>query len=263
MRIQWGKPEDKIVQGGLDRGVLYPSTGPAVPWNGLTNVSESGSQETSTYYVDGRKFLTTVTPREYTAQISAVTFPDEFAELCGIVEAADGLFLDSQVPDRFGLSYRTMYGDGEHYKVHLVYGVTAAMSDVEYQTITGDSNDPTPFQFDISAIPQAITGYRPTAHVIIDSRNVEPAVMANIENLIYGTYGEEAHLPTIQSLYELMNFGEIVVIRDNGDGTWEAEGSYKYLVLDEITGEFSIDNVNVRDHGDGTYEVASTNEPIV
>lgn len=259
-RLKWGNPEDRIVQGGLDRGVLYPKDKPAVVWNGLVSINESGSQETSTYYVDGRKFLTTVTPREYSATLSAVTFPDEFAEICGIVEAADGLFLDSQVPDQFGLSYRTGYGDGDHYKIHLLYGVTAAMSDVEYQTL-GDSNDPTPFEFEISAIPQAITGFRPTAHVIIDTRNLDPDVLSDLEGEIYGTDTVEAYLPTLQSLYERMNFGDLVVIRDNGDGTWLAEGSYKNISVDE-NGVFSINNVPVVDHGDGTYDVASTGETI-
>jgi hypothetical protein len=262
-RIQWGNQEDKQVQLGLDRGVLYPSGKPAVAWNGLVSVNESGSQTTNTYYVNGRKFLTTVTPREYTATLSAITFPDEFAEICGIIEAADGLFLDSQIPDQFGLSYRTMYGDGKHYKVHILYGVTASMSDVQYETLSGGSNDPTPFEFDISAIPQSVDGFRPTAHVIIDSRNLDIRSMQNIENMLYGTYGVEPELPTIQSLYEMMNYGDIVVIRDNGDGTWEAEGSYKYISVDDVTGEFSIDNVTSNDHGDGTYDVASTGEAIV
>lgn len=262
-RIQWGIDADKMVQSGLDHGVLYPQDKPAVAWNGLVSVNESGSQTTSTYYVNGRKFLTTVTPREYTATLSAVTFPDEFAEICGIVEAADGLFLDSQVPDQFGLSYRTWYSDGKHYKIHLLYGVTASMSDVQYETLTDGSNDPTPFEFEISAVPQAVEGFRPTAHVIIDSRNLDDLHLANIENMIYGTYNQEAELPLIQNLYEMMNFGDIVVIRDNGDGTWQAEGSYKYISVDEATGEFTINNVTVDDHGDGTYDVASTNEAIV
>jgi hypothetical protein len=81
--------------------------------------------------------------------------------------------------------------------------------------------------------------------------------------MVYGTYGMDAYLPSIQTLFDMMNYGEIVVIRDNGDGTWEAEGSYKYISVDEYTGEFSINNVTANDHGDGTYDVASTNEPIV
>lgn len=261
-RLKWHVPEEMNVQSGIDRAVLYPATKPAVPWNGLISVNESGSQETSTYYVDGRKFLTTVTPREFNGSIEAFTFPDEFAEICGITEAADGLFLDSQVPDQFGLSYRTMYGDGKNYKLHILYGVTAAMSDVTYQTLSDGANDPTTFVFEISATPQSIAGFRPTAHVIIDSRHITQDLMNKIENMLYGSYGTEAYLPTITSLFEMMNYGDIVVIRDNGDGTWEAEGSYKYITVDENTGEFTISNVSADDHGDGTYHVASTGETI-
>jgi len=261
-RIQWMKENEKLIQGGLDRGVLYPADKPAVAWNGLVSVNESGSQQTASYYIDGRKFLTTVTPREYSATISAVTFPDEFAELCGIVEAADGLFLDEQVPDQFGLSYRTMYSDGSNYKIHVLYGVTAAPSDVQYETL-GANNDPTPFEFEISGIPESIEGFRPTSHVTIDSRNLSPLLLANVENLLYGTYGQEATLPPIKTLYDMMNYGTTVVIRDNGDGTWEAEGSYKYFSVDSFTGQFAIDQVTLNDHGDGTYDVASTDETIV
>lgn len=262
-RIQWGREEDKSVQGGLDRGVLYPIDKPAVAWNGLVSVQESGSQQSSSYYVDGRKFLTTVTPREYSATLSAITFPDEFAEICGIIEAADGLFLDSQVPDQFGLSYRTMYGDGKHYKIHILYGVTASMSDVQYETLSSSANDPTPFEFAISAIPQPIAGFRPTSHVMVDTKHIDPEVMANIENLLYGGYGQEAQLPSIQSLYEMMGYGDVVVIHDNGNGTWTAEGSYRNVSLNRLTGEFTISNVPVINYEDGTYDVASTDETIV
>ena len=263
-KIQWAKPEDKLVQGGLDRGVLYPSNGPAVPWNGLVSITESGNQETSTYYVDGRKFLTTVTPREYTGTLSCITFPDEFADICGIVEAADGLFLDSQVPDQFGLSYRTLYGNGSpFYKIHILYGVTASMSDVQYQSLSGDSSDPTPFEFDLTATPQAVNGFRATAHVIVDTKNVDADKIYQIEDILYGyTYPNEPQLPTINTLFEMMNFGDIVRITDNGDGTWEAEGSYKYITVDPNPGAFVIDNVTAVDHGDGTYDVASTDETI-
>jgi hypothetical protein len=260
-RIKWHEEEQKLTQGGIDRGVLYPQNKPAVPWNGLISVTESGAQDTSTYYVDGHKFLTTVTPREYNGTLEAYTFPDEFAEICGIVEAADGLFLDSQVPDQFGLSYRTLYNDGKSYKLHLLYGVTAAMSDTTYQTL-GDSSDPTTFSFDISATPQRIDGFRPTAHVIIDSRNLSHDILTTIENMIYGSYNNEAYLPTIKSLFDMMNYGDIVVIRDNADGTWEAEGSHKYIDVDPNTGRFTIRNVEAHDHGDGTYHVASTGETI-
>lgn len=258
-RLIWGEPLDKSWQAGLDRGVLYPPNGPGVPWNGLISVDEGGSQEKSTYYVDGRKYLEMVTPREYSAQISAFTFPDEFYDLCGIVEAADGLLLDGQQPDRFGLSYRTGVTDGTgagYYKIHLVYGVMATTSNAQHQTLSG-SVEPETFQFDISAVPESVSGFRPTAHVILDTRHIDPLTIIEIEKMIYGTWHVDAHLPPIQTFFDMMSFGEIVVIRDNGDGTWEAEGSRKYITVYE-DGEFKVDNVTVVDNGDGTYQVSDT-----
>lgn len=258
-RLQWGAPLDKTWQAGLSHGVLYPSNGPAVPWNGLISIEESGSQESNQYYVDGRKFMTTVTPREYSARLSCYTFPDEFAEACGLVEAADGLILDSQQVDQFGLSYRTSGGDGlgnEHYKIHCIYGVQAAMSDNTYQTIGADV-EPLAFQFELSAIPQSITGFRPTAHVIIETAHMTEDKIVEIEKILYGTWNVEASLPPIQTFYDMMSYGEIVVIRDLGDGFWEAEGSRKYIKL-LSDGAFQVDNVTVVDHGDGTYDVSDT-----
>lgn len=257
-RIQWMKLEEKSVQLGLDRGVLYPSAGSAVPWNGLVSVSESGSQQSASYYIDGQRFLSTASPRDFGASLTAYTFPDEFAEICGIVEAADGLFLDSQVPDQFGLCYRTMYGNDKNYKIHLVYAATAAMSDTQYQTLSDGQNDPSVFEFDLLATPQLAPGFRPTAHVVIDTRNLTPLAVANIENLIYGTWNQDPYLPSIAELYEMMNYGDEVNITDNGDGTWTADGSYRYIDLDEDTGLFTIKNVVVVDHGNSTYDVSDT-----
>lgn len=258
-RLKWGEPLDKTWQAGLSHGVLYPPSGPAVPWNGLISVDESGSQESNHYYVDGRHYLSTVTPREYSAKLSCYTFPDEFAELCGLYEVADGLILDSQQPDRFGLSYRTGGGDGvgnEFYKIHCIYGVMAAASDTSYQTIGADT-EPTAFQFDISAIPESIAGFRPTAHVIIDTRHMSPDKIIEIENILYGTWHVNASLPPIQTFFDMMSYGEIVVIRDNGDGTWEAEGSRKYIQIFS-NGDFQVDNVTAVFHADGTYDVSDT-----
>lgn len=258
-RLQWGAPLDKIWQGGLSHGVLYPSNGPAVPWNGLISVDESGSQETNEYYVDGRKFMSTVTPKEYSARLSCYTFPDEFAEACGLVEAADGLILDSQQVDQFGLSYRTGGGDGvgnEFYKIHCIYGVQAAVSDQSYQTMGADVS-PTAFQFDLTAVPQSINGFRPTAHVIIDTRHMTEDKIIEIEKILYGTWNVEATLPPIQTFFDMMSYGEVVVIRNNGDGTWEAEGSRKYIQVNP-DGSFQVSNVTVVDHGDGTYDVSNT-----
>lgn len=238
-KIKWG--EKKTFHSGIDRGVIYPIDRPAQPWDGLVSVDEGGSQERSTYYVDGRKYLTVVTPRDYEAKITCITFPPILESLCGIVEAADGLFLDSQQPEPFNLSYRTMINGGESYRIHLIYGITAEFGGAGYSTHS-DEMDPTEFEFDIEATPQSISGYRPTAHIMIDSTHINPNVMTFIELALYGGDNNEPAIPAIQDLYEFMNFGEVIVIRDPGDGTFEIEGSYKY-VKTNMDGSFEVTNL--------------------
>lgn len=260
-RLVWHKNEDRTYQTGVDRGVLYPSSGDPVPWNGLINVTEQGSQTATTYYRDGIPYLTCVTPRAFSAQLSAYTYPDVFGDALGIVEAGDGLFLDSQTPDQFDLSYRTFYGDGESYKIHIIYGATAVLSDLSFSSI-GDSADPTTFEFSLTCTPQKVAGYRPTGHIVIDTRNLESGMVTEIENLIYGTFNETATLPPIDALIEMMSYGDIVTVTDNGDGTWTAEGSYKNVMSDPY-GSFTITNVEKADLGGGSYLFATTGESIV
>ena len=258
--IIWG--ENRTFHSGIDRGVIYPASKPAVPWNGLISVDESGDQERSTYYVDGRKYLTMVSPREYKAKITAYTFPDELAELCGIVEVADGLYLDEQVPDRFALSYRTMINGGTSYRIHIVYGITAAMGDVQFQTHSNET-DPTDFEFDIEAVPESIVGYRPTAHVMIDSTNLSEDAIYDLEKILYGYDGLEPSVPPLQTIYDMLNFGDILVIRDPGDGTFTIEGSYKYIKTNP-DGSFEVTNLQddqvVLNPGgmDGYYDLTVT-----
>jgi len=260
-RIQWNRVEDRQIETGLDRGVLYLKSGVAVPWNGLTSVDEEGGEGAIEYYVDGRPFLYFPKPKEYKATINAFMYPDAFSALIGEVEVADGMYLDSQVGDSFDLSYRTkivdaVQGENAGYKIHLIYNATVVPSPKTYGTI-GDQINPVEFSWDIQAVPVKVDGYRPTAHITIDTRHMDATRLGEIEDLIYGTTEQPASIPDPQVIFDLLSFGNAIVITDNGDGTWQAEGSYKniYMIGDEI---FQIDNVNATLHGDGTYTISST-----
>lgn len=242
--IVWGA--DRTYHSGIDRGVIYPFDGPAVPWNGLVSVDEEGGQERSTYYQDGRKYLTVVTPREYKAKITAYTFPDKLAELCGVAEVADGLFLDEQSSGQFNLSYRVMLNGGPHYRIHLIYGITAMLDGAQFQTHSDDTT-PSDFVFDLDAIPQELEGYRPTAHVMIDTTNLDPALVNDIESRLYGRGESAASIPSLPTLYDMMSFGDTIIIRDPGDGTFTIEGSYK----------------NVKSFSDGSFEVTNLQDDQV
>lgn len=259
--ISWNDTSKRIYETGIDRGVLYPKIGPAVPWIGLMSVDENGADATTVYYIDGRPYLHLPQPKEFTATIKAHTYPDEFNKMMGIVEAADGMYLDSQQSDSFDLSYRTLIGDGLKgtafgYKIHLIYNATVAPQNLSYQTATNTVNT-TDMSWNIQAVPIPVTGYRATAHVIIDTRHIDPANLAAIEALIYGDGTTGAAMPNPQTVFDILTFGDTIIITDNGDGTWEAQGSYHniFMVGD---GVFEIDNVNAVDHGDGTFSVSTT-----
>lgn len=262
-RIRWNKLEDRVIEAGLDRGVLYLSDGNAVPWNGLTSVDENGGESAVAYYMDGRPYLFVPPTKEYTANLKAYTFPDEFSSVMGVVEVADGMYLDSQQSEQFSLSYRTRVADsvrglaGE-YKIHLIYNATVVPSAVSYSTITGEVN-PVEFSWDIQAVPVSIPGQRATAHIIIDTRHLESAKLAYVEAVLYGTGNTNPRMLQPSDLFDQLNFGDAIIITDNGDGTWTADGSYENIEVDEATSTFQIRNVDAVDNGDGTYTISSTN----
>lgn len=260
-QLQWNRVEDRQIETGLDRGVLYLKNGVTVPWNGLTAVDEEGGEGTAEYYVDGRPFLYLPKPKEYKANLRAFMYPDAFSGLIGEVEITDGMYLDSQMGDSFGLSYRTRIADSLRgtdagYKIHLIYNATVVPSAKTYGTIS-DQINPVEFSWDIQAVPVRVDGYRPTAHITIDTRHMDATRLGEIEALLYGTVDELPTMPDAQTIFDLLAFGDAIVITDNGDGTWRAEGSYHniYMIGDEI---FQIDNVNATLHGDGTYTISST-----
>lgn len=260
-QIQWGRVTERQIETGLDRGVLYPKNAPAVPWNGLTAVDEQGGEGAAEYYVDGRPFLYLPKPKEFKATLHALMYPDAFSAIVGEIEVADGMYLDSQMGDAFDLSYRTkiadqLRGTDAGYKIHLIYNATVVPSAKTYGTL-GNEINPVEFSWDIQAVPVNVTGYRPTAHITIDTRHMDAERLGEIEDLLYGIGDVSPTMPNAQLIFDLLSFGDAIIITDNGDGTWKAEGSYHniYMIGDEI---FEIDNVNAVDHGDGTYTISST-----
>lgn len=260
-RLTWSEPNTRVYESGLDRGVLYPKNGPPVPWNGLTAVDESGGESSNVYFIDGRPFLYLPRPKEFSATLKAYTYPDAFSSMMGVTEVADGMYLDSQMGDSFDLSYRTRIGNllaGEEvgYKVHLIYNATVAPTQVSYMT-QGEVVNPIEFSWEIQAVPAPIAGYRPTAHVTIDTRHMDDIRWGEIEDLIYGSESTPPSIPDPQVLFDMLNFGDGIIITDHGDGTWSAEGSYRniYDVNEDV---FQIDNVNAVDNGDGTFDISTT-----
>lgn len=260
-KILWDQTGSHGYETGVDHGVLYPQSNNGVPWNGLTSVDEKRSAGSATpYYIDGTKYYDEVAPADYAGVLKAITYPDEFLVFDGVSELDAGFSLEAQVPQTFGLSYRTKIGDDisaeTGYKIHLLYNLTAVPTDKSYGTIT-DSSTLSTFSWDITGVPEQVPGYRSTAHAIIDSTKTEPRLMAELEAILYGHDEFAPRLPSLAEItYKIANWGLVVII-DNGDGTWTAKGYRDHIALTNPT-TFEIRGVLGRYIDEDTYEIRST-----
>lgn len=204
-KLLWDSVGDRLYETGVDRGVLFvqSATGTyplGVAWNGLTAVTESPSgAEPSPQYADNIKYLNLMSTEEFGATIEAFTYPEEFAQCDGSAELVTGVMVGQQSRKTFGLAYRTAIGndtDGtDHgYKIHLIYGAKAAPSEKGYQTMN-DSPEAITFSWEVTTTPVEVTGFKPTASLVIDSTLVDSTKLAAFEDILYGTTEEEARLP--------------------------------------------------------------------
>lgn len=262
VKLAWDRVGDRVFETGLDQGVLYLPDGTAVPWNGLTSIIESFDTESSPVYFDGMKIQDMLVLGDFSATMKAVTYPDEFIELEGLAGPRSGLFYNNQSPQAFGLCYRTLIGNdlegGEAgYKLHILYNVTAIPNDKTYASL---SSDPTlmEFEWNITAVPEEVPGFRPTAHMTIDSRDLDPWLLEELETMLYGSSTADAALVPMQDLIAYINEWYRVKIVDNGDGTWTATTLRDGFISFGIDGFFQIVGVNAVYLDDDTYEISDT-----
>ena len=216
-KIVWDETGEHFFETGIKNGVLYPQDSmgkypKGVAWNGLTSVTESpGGADPSDIYADDDKYLTLRAKETFGGTIEAYTSPDEFGVCDGTAELAPGVYIGQQARKAFGLCYRTAVGndvDGtDHgYKLHLVYGATASPVQKAYSTIN-ESPEAMTLSWEFTTTPVKVTGHKPTALLVIDSRNVDPGVMTKIEKVLYGDDAKEASLPSPDEILALINTG--------------------------------------------------------
>lgn len=217
-KLVWDNISEHYYETGVDHGVLFPydsatsKYAAGVAWNGLSAVNESPSgAEATAVYADNIKYLNLMSNEEFGCTIEAYTYPDEFAECDGSASLASGVVISQQPRKMFGFSYRTKIGndvDGsDHgYKIHLVYGAMAAPSEKSYATIN-DSPEAITFSWEVSTTPIDFSGFKPTAHVIVDSTKADPSDFTAFETMLYGSQSEDAKLPMPSDLISI--FGAI------------------------------------------------------
>lgn len=292
--IIWDKPGDRTYESGLDRGVLYTQSGLAVPWNGLISVVEQFDKETTPVYYDGVKINNLVSLGDFSASMTAVTYPDEFIEVEGSEHLRRGFLASDQMPQTFGLSYRTRVGndvdgDDSAYKIHVLFNLVAIPSDKTYASV---SNDPSivEFEWSITGATEEVVGvpgFRPTAHFVIESDKFDPWLLEDLEKILYGSSTSAPSLPSLQEFAEYMNSWCRVYVTDNGDGTWTAvegrpgfltvnvDGSFELTrvkasyatdveyVLQSTTDVDDVPRIAIEDRGDGTWRAVSDEEGLL
>lgn len=212
-RLTWDDLGKRFYETGVKQGVLYPQVGGAYPkgvaWNGLTAVTESPSgAEPTPLYADDIKYLELTSNEEFGCTIEAYTYPDEFKACNGEATLAEGVTIGQQTRVPFGFCYKTVLGNDEKkndygYKLHLVYGATASVSEKAFQTIN-DSPEAITFSWEVTTTPVAVKGFKPTAILTIDSTTIAPEKLTALEDILYGAAEAEARLPLPDEIAELV-----------------------------------------------------------
>lgn len=218
-KLTWDQSGEKLYETGVKQAALYvqSSTGTypkGVAWNGITAVTESPSGAESTpLYADDIKYLNLVSAEEFGATIEAYMYPEEFAQCDGSAELAAGVMIGQQKRKTFGLVYKTTLGndtDGNNhgYKLHIIYGATAAPSEKAYATIN-DSPEAVTFSWEVSTTPVSVTGHEPTASITIDSTKADATKLTALEVILFGgDPSGEASLPLPEAIKAAMETAE-------------------------------------------------------
>lgn len=262
--INWHQSGDRVYEAGLDRGVLYVHGQSGVPWNGLVSVDEKNNNTIVPVHFDGAKFNDIVVLGNFSGTLRAFTYPDEFLQCEGVVLDQLGVYLTEQPVKRFNLCYRTKIGEGENeltegYKIHILYNLTAIPSQKTRKTLSLGIT-PDLFEWSLTSIPENIEGHRPTSHLIIDSREIDPWLLLDIEDILYGNDLRDPTLPSLKAFTTFIRKWDRLIILDNNDGTWTAISKNDSDIVMVSPVEFIIEAENVTYLTADKYEISSSDK---
>lgn len=217
-KLVWDGIGQKQYELGVSKGVLYKYDATTqkwkgVAWNGLISVSENpdGADEQE-LWADNIKYGGLRSAEKFSGSIEAYTYPEEFEGCDGLVRPAPGMTIGQQKREVFCLCYRSEIGNDQDpeagYRLHIVYNATCSPSEKSYETIN-DSPDAITFSWDFDTTPVNVTGYKPTSHVSFDSTDFksteEKALLADLEDMLYGTEDTDAELVMPDALINMMS----------------------------------------------------------
>jgi hypothetical protein len=201
--IEWDKLDERYYYSGVDRGIIDLPGVALVPWNGLISVDviEADIEEVRSVF-DGRIYVNQHFGGFFEAKIKAFTFPPGMGAVMGHIEPYPGLNLTAQTRASFNFSFRTMINTDEGYRLHLVYNAMAPHVDKQSETISDDP-DAEIFEWIITTLPPKPVMFKPTAHIVINSPTTDPAVLSEIEDLLYGTVSTDPQFPSQMEVFAI------------------------------------------------------------
>lgn len=207
-KLVWDQIGERKYETGCDHGVLYPIKDgeyqKGVAWDGLSSVTDSpsGNEETA-IYADNIKYLSLRSAATYGFTIEYYYSPEEFDSCNGMHVAAPGVTLGQQKLSAFGLSWRTLIGNdvegNDHgYKIHLAYNAMVTPTEHAYNTTNESpeaatlSNEATTTPVPVDFVGDDGKPLKPTAQIVVDSTKVSPEKLKKLEDILYGTNGDDA-----------------------------------------------------------------------
>lgn len=202
-KLTWHGVGERVLEAGVSEVALFPmgtsTYDKGVAWNGVTAINENPSgADVTDLYADNIKYASMRAAEKFGFTIEAFTYPDEWAECDGSKEAETGVFLSQQGRKAFGLVYKSQIGDAEHpsmdkgYKLHIIYNSTASPSSRSYTTIN-ENPDAISFSWEANSTPVAVTNYKATSEIVIDSTKADADDLATLLETIYGRDADTEH----------------------------------------------------------------------
>lgn len=260
--LKWDEVGTRAFEGGIDRGVLYLSDGSAIPWSGLTSVSEKIKKTSDPVYYEGSKIYDIWTLGDFQASVKAITYPDELMDLEGLEIINFGVFVADQEPKRFSMSYRTGVGDdlggeGISHKIHILFDLVANPSDKTYNSISVEPSL-TEFEWEITSVPPEVLGFRPTGHIIVDTAKAPYWLKDGIERILYGDEFTDPGFLTPGEFITFLLSAVLISIRDNADGTFTIETLDDDLLTNMGGGLWKLDSATITVIDSETYLLTDT-----
>lgn len=216
MKLKWDELGEKSYETGVSKGVFFPFKNKkytaGIPWNGLAGFtnSPSGAEETK-IFADNGKYLSLYSAEDFGGTLEAYTAPDEFAPCDGLAKVGEGVYFGQQDREPFAFSYQTIIGnDTEHnnhgYKIHIIYGCMAKPTEKAYKSVN-ESPEAMTMSWGITTTPITVEGYKPVAHIEIDSTKVDAETLKAIEDKLYGGDDSESTLIMPDEIIALITKG--------------------------------------------------------